>query len=151
MTETIDWDKVIKKEARGLEDYDLGEVQEVNEWRVVTKKGLVDKDKFYLPRDKAVRFDGDKVWFEVTKDQAELYKHMDEIADWDKIIKKEARGLEDYDLGEVQEVNEQFVVTKKGHVDKDKFFLPKSKALRFDGDKVWFEVTKDEAKAYKHD
>jgi hypothetical protein len=74
---------------------------------------------------------------------------MHEITDWDKIIKKEARGLEDYDLGEVQEVNKQFVVTKKGTVDKDKFFLPKSKALRFDGDKVWFEVTKDEAKAYK--
>jgi hypothetical protein len=43
------------------------------------------------------------------------------------------------------------VVTKKGTVDKDKFFLPKSKVLRFDGDKVWFEVTKDEAKAYKQD
>lgn len=79
----------------------------------------------------------------------ELY--MNETIDWDKVIKKEARGLEDYDLGEVQEVNEQFVVTKKGVVDKDKFYLPKSKALRFDGDKVWFEVTKDEAKAYKHD
>jgi hypothetical protein len=151
MSETIDWGKVIKKEARGLEDYDLGEIQEVKEWRVVTKKGVVDKDKFYLPRDKAVRFDGDKVWFEVTKDQAELYKHMDEIEDWDKIIKKEARGLEDYDLGEVQEVRDKMVVTKKGTVDKDKFFLPKSKVLRFDGDKVWFEVTKDEAKAYKQD
>jgi hypothetical protein len=72
---------------------------------------------------------------------------MDEIEDWDKIIKKEARGLEDYDLGEVQEVRYKMVVTKKGTVDKDMFFLPKSKALRFDGDKVWFEVTKDEAKA----
>ena len=79
------------------------------------------------------------------------YKHMDEIEDWDKIIKKEARGLDDYDLGEVQEVRDKFVVTKKGTVDKDKFFLPKSKVLRFDGDKVWFEVTKDEAKAYKQD
>jgi hypothetical protein len=76
---------------------------------------------------------------------------MNETIDWDKVIKKEARGLEDYDLGEVQEVSEQFVVTKKGVVDKDKFYLPKSKALRFDGDKVWFEVTKDEAKAYKQD
>jgi cell division protein FtsL len=35
----------------------------------------------------------------ISKDQAELYKHMDDIEDWDKIIKKEARGLEDYDLG----------------------------------------------------
>jgi hypothetical protein len=76
---------------------------------------------------------------------------MDEKIDWDRVTKKEARGLEDYDLGEVEEVNDEFVITKKGTVDKDKFFLPKSKALRFDGDKVWFEVTKDEAKAYKQD
>jgi hypothetical protein len=76
MNETIDWDKVTKKEARGLEDYDLGEVQEVNEWRVVTKKGVVDKDKFYLPMDKALRFDGDKVWYEVTKDETKAYKQV---------------------------------------------------------------------------
>jgi hypothetical protein len=74
MNEKIDWDRVTKKEARGLEDYDFGEIQEVKEWRVVTKKGVVDKDKFYLPRDKAVRFDGDKLWFEVTKDEAKAYK-----------------------------------------------------------------------------
>jgi hypothetical protein len=74
MKEEIDWDKVVKKEARGLGDYDLGEVQEVNDQFVVTKKGVVDKDRFYLPKDKAVRFDGDKLWFEVTKDWAKIYK-----------------------------------------------------------------------------
>jgi hypothetical protein len=52
MNETIDCDKVIKKEARGLEDYDLGEVQEVSEQFVVTKKGVVDKDKFTCLRAK---------------------------------------------------------------------------------------------------
>jgi hypothetical protein len=26
MNQTIDWGKIIKKEARGLDDYDLGEV-----------------------------------------------------------------------------------------------------------------------------
>ena len=151
MNETIDWDKVIKKEARGLDDYDLGEVQEIDQERVITKKGVVDKDKFYLPRNKVNRFDGDKLWFEISKEEAETYKHLDEIVDWDKVIKKEARGLDDYDLGEVEEVNEQFVVTKKGVVDKDRFYLPRDKALRFDGDKVWFEISKDEADAYKHD
>jgi len=69
------WDEVIKKEGRGLYDYDLGEVQEVDEEHVITKKGLVDKDKFYLPRNKVNRFDGNKLWFEVTKDVAKLYKH----------------------------------------------------------------------------
>ena len=76
---------------------------------------------------------------------------MNESMDWDKVIKKEARGLDDYDLGEVQEINEEFIITKKGVVDKDKFHLPRSKVNRFDGDKLWFEVTKDEAKTYKHD
>jgi hypothetical protein len=150
MNETIDWDKVIKKEARGLDDYDLGEVQELNYEFVITKKGVVDKDRFYLPRSKAVKFDGDKLWFEVGKDEAKVYKHNPTI-DWDKIIKKEARGLDDYDLGEVQELNDEFVITKKGVVDKDRFYLPRSKAIRFEGDKLWLDVSKDEAKAYKHD
>jgi hypothetical protein len=150
MNETIDWNNVIKKEARGLDDYDLGEVQEVDKEYVITKKGVVDKDRFYLPRNKASKFDGVKLWFEVTKDESKLYKHKQTI-DWDKVIKKEARGLDDYDLGEVQELNDQFVITKKGVVDKDRFYLPRGKAIRFDEDKLWFDVGKDEAKAYKHD
>ena len=64
MSESIDWNNVIKKEARGLDDYDLGEVQELHDEFVITKKGVVDKDKFHLPRNKAVKFDGDKLWFE---------------------------------------------------------------------------------------
>lgn len=150
MAETINWEEVIKKEARGLDDYDLGEVQEVNDDIVITKKGVVEKDKFYLPRNKANKFDGDKLWFEVSKDEAHAYKHNEEI-DWDKVVKKGARGLDDYDLGEVQEINEDVIITKKGVIDKDKFYLPRSKALRFEEDKLWFEVSKEEAKAYKRD
>src|SRR6188508_423082 len=134
VSETIDWDKVIKKEARGLDDYNLGEVQEIDQERIITKKGVVDKDKFYLPRNKVNKFDGDKLWFEISKDEAHAYKHSETI-DWDKVIKKEARGLDDYDLGEVQEVNEDIVITKKGVVDKDKFYLPRNKVKRIDVDK----------------
>jgi hypothetical protein len=76
---------------------------------------------------------------------------MSGITNWDDVIKKEARGIDDYDLGEVHDVDSNIVVTKKGVVDKDKFYLPKSRAVRFDGYKVWFNVTKDEAKAYKKD
>jgi hypothetical protein len=38
MNQTIDWDKIIKKEARGLDDYDLGEVQEVSQDTVITEE-----------------------------------------------------------------------------------------------------------------
>lgn len=87
----------------------------------------------------------------IVKSNVVILLYMNETIDWEKVIKKEARGLDDYDLGEVQEVNGDIVITKKGVVDKDKFYLPRSKALRFEEDKLWFEVSKEEAKAYKQD
>ena len=39
--------EVIDKKARGIDDYDLGEVVELQDNVVVTQKGIVDKDKFY--------------------------------------------------------------------------------------------------------
>jgi hypothetical protein len=76
---------------------------------------------------------------------------MSNITNWDDILKKEARGMNDYDLGEVHEVEPEIVVTKKGVVDKDKFYLPKSLVERFDGDKVWFSITKEDAQIYRKD
>ena len=49
MMNITNWEDIVKKEARGINDYDLGEVHEVEPEVVVTKKGVVDKDKFYLP------------------------------------------------------------------------------------------------------
>ena len=77
--------------------------------------------------------------------------HMSNITNWDEILKKEARGINDYDLGEVHEVDPEIVVTIKGIVDKDKFYLPKSLVERFDGDKVWFSITKEDAQTYRKD
>ena len=74
---------------------------------------------------------------------------MSGITNWDEVMKKEARGIDDYDLGEVHDLDADTVVTKRGIVDKDKFFLPKNRAVRFDGHKVWFNVTKDQTKAFK--
>ncbi|TLX85551.1 MAG: hypothetical protein E6L04_04970 [Thaumarchaeota archaeon] len=65
--------------------------------------------------------------------------------------KKEARGINDYDLGEVHEVEPDIVVTKKGVLDKGKFYLPKSLVNRFDGDKVLFSISKEDAEFYRKD
>jgi len=74
---------------------------------------------------------------------------MSNITNWDDILKKEARSINDYDLGEVHELEPEIVVTKRGLVDKDKFYLPKSLVERFDGDKIWFSITKEDAQNYK--
>ena len=43
---------IIKKEARGLgEDADFGEVQEVGVEYIVTQKCILDKDKYYIPKN----------------------------------------------------------------------------------------------------
>jgi hypothetical protein len=47
----IDWNDVIKKEARGINDADLGEVQEIRLDNVITKAGLVDKEVYSIPKN----------------------------------------------------------------------------------------------------
>ena len=69
----------------------------------------------------------------------------------EEIIKKEARGLGDADLGEVQQVTGEFIVTQKGTVDKEQYYIPKNSVDHFDGSTVFFTVTEDESKQYKRD
>ena len=71
MTETINWEEVIKKEARGIDDTDLGEVQVVNSDYVVTQKGIIEKEWFHIPRNLVTSYDGNKLIFRVTKEEAE--------------------------------------------------------------------------------
>jgi hypothetical protein len=60
----------IKKEVRGLDGFDLGEVQEVTLDHVLTQKGIVDR-KWYQISNLVKSFDGSKVIFNVTEDQSE--------------------------------------------------------------------------------
>jgi hypothetical protein len=70
----------------------------------------------------------------------------------EEIVKKEARGLGDAtDFGEVQEILGEHIITQKGTVDKERYYIPKNSIERFDGDTVYFKINKDEAKEYKRD
>ena len=67
MSSNINWEEVIDKKARGTDDRDLGEVVEVQDNVVVTQKGIIDKDKFYLTKRLVDRFDGLYLWFNLTE------------------------------------------------------------------------------------
>ena len=70
----------------------------------------------------------------------------DNTIEWKDLIKKEARGYEKGDdLGEVQEIGKEFVVTERGRVSKHKFYLPKQLVTGFDGHTLWFHITEDDA------
>ena len=68
------------------------------------------------------------------------------VTDWSEVIKKEARGLNNADLGEVQEVYETTVVTERGSISKEKFYLPKSIPHGYNGRILLFDITEEEAK-----
>jgi hypothetical protein len=76
--QSINWSETIGKEARGRkDDGDFGEVQAVEDDYVLTKRGVIEKDKFYLPKSLVYGFDGHTLWFEVTEKDAYQFKRQE--------------------------------------------------------------------------
>jgi uncharacterized protein (TIGR02271 family) len=71
----IDWNDVIKKEARGNDDEDFGEVQDVQDNYVLVQKGIINKEKFYIPKDQAESYDGDVLRFRFSKEDLSQYQN----------------------------------------------------------------------------
>jgi hypothetical protein len=65
---------------------------------------------------------------------------------WNDIIKHDVRSIDDADLGKVQGLYEPFVVTEKGTINKEKFYIPKSLFGKYDGEVLYFNITEQEAK-----
>jgi len=70
LSSNIDWNDVIKKEARGVNNEDFGEVQEVSNGFVFVQKGIINKEKLFIPQDKVDSYDGDVLRFGISYDEA---------------------------------------------------------------------------------
>ena len=70
-SDNIEWSQVLKKEARGKDDDDFGEVQEIRQENVITKVGLIDKVTYSIPKSFVDTFDGHTLRFKLTKEEAE--------------------------------------------------------------------------------
>ncbi|AIF82753.1 hypothetical protein NTE_00673 [Candidatus Nitrososphaera evergladensis SR1] len=74
VTSYVDWSELKGKEARGTQgDVDLGEVRELGRNYIVTQKGRVSREKFYIPKYLAVGYDGHTVYFNVTEAQTQRF------------------------------------------------------------------------------
>jgi hypothetical protein len=69
----VNWHEALKKRARGI-DADLGKVEEVDTNHIITRKGLVRKYKFYLPKKIVEKMDENRILLNITEDEAEIYK-----------------------------------------------------------------------------
>ena len=70
MSSAIDWKDVIKKEARGIDDADFGEVQEVSNGMVLTQRGIVNKVLFSIPQSVVESYDGEVLRFKLSEIEA---------------------------------------------------------------------------------
>jgi uncharacterized protein (TIGR02271 family) len=69
----IPWNEIIKKEAVGINNDDLGKVQEVGSVSILTKKGFLNTEFFDIPKDLVERYDGNKVYFKINEEQARSF------------------------------------------------------------------------------
>lgn len=75
MSINIDWKDVVKKEAKGNNDFDLGEVQEVSNGLILTQRGVGNKEIFSIPQYKVESYDGKTLRFAIAGEEA-LNKFM---------------------------------------------------------------------------
>ena len=69
-SKNIPWNEIIKKEARGINDADLGKIQDVGSDSIVTKKGIINTKLFDIPKDLVESYDDDIVYFKLTEEEA---------------------------------------------------------------------------------
>jgi uncharacterized protein (TIGR02271 family) len=67
---------------------------------------------------------------------------------WNEIIKKDARGINGADLGKIQEVGSDSILTKKGIINTKLFDIPKDLVKNYDGDVVYFKITEEAMNSY---
>lgn len=75
---------------------------------------------------------------------------MNQNIRWQEILNKEASGIDKCDLGKVQQINDDMVITKKGIINKKKYVLPKKLVDSFDGNILYFKIMRAEAKQFQH-
>ena len=76
MSSKINWNDVIKKEARDNNYEELGEVQEVKDNDVIVQRGIIKKEIFYIPKNQAESYDNNVLKFKFS--EQELSKYQDE-------------------------------------------------------------------------
>jgi uncharacterized protein (TIGR02271 family) len=118
MNSNIEWNDVLKKEARGIDDEDLGEVQEVQGNYVLVQKGIINKGKFYIPKDQVESYDGDVLRFRISQEDLNQYQH-EPPSIWDSDTHKETTTDErDTDEERIPLTEERLDISKRSQEDQ---------------------------------
>ena len=74
---------------------------------------------------------------------------MNQDIRWEDVVNKEAIGIDKCDLGKVQQIKDDTIITEKGVINKKRYFLPKKLIDKFNGNILYFKIMKAEAKQFQ--
>jgi hypothetical protein len=79
MNQDIRWPEVVNKRAFGIDKCDLGKVEQINSDTVFTKKGLIKKKIYLMPKKLVDKFDGNMLYFRIMKAEAKQFLQNEEF------------------------------------------------------------------------
>ena len=69
-SQSIPWNEIIKKDAKGINNADFGKIQEIGSDSILTKKGIINTKVFDIPKDLVESYDENIVYFKLTEEEA---------------------------------------------------------------------------------
>ncbi len=76
----------------------------------------------------------------------------DSTLNWADLLNESVHTSDDQDIGDIEAVNREFVVIKRGFVNVHRYFIPADKIEGWDGNVLWLKITEDEVKRkYQND
>ncbi len=76
----------------------------------------------------------------------------DEPSSWTDLINESVHTSDDQDIGDIEAVNRNFIVVKKGLVNVHRYYIPLHRVEGWDGTVVWLKIPQDIVKAnYERD
>ena len=112
MNSDINWNDVIKKEARGINNEDFGEIQDIQGQYVLVQKGIFNKERFYIPKDLAESYDGYVLRFRFSERELSQYYE-------DPLATRDSNSMQE--TAHDREANEEHItLTEEGRLDISK-------------------------------
>jgi hypothetical protein len=65
---------------------------------------------------------------------------------WMDVTNESVHTSDDVDIGDIEAINRDFIVVKRGYVNVHYYYMPMSKVEGWDGHVVWLKITEDEVK-----
>ena len=94
------------------------EVQDVQDNYVLVQKGIINKEKFYIPKDQAESYDGDVLRFRFSKQDLSNYQNEPSSTTSDEGVSSDSAEERETDEETIPLTEEKLDVSKQSHEDQ---------------------------------